>query len=175
MASHNVMMTRSDSSFLITHNSQFKALCIFAFCILSFLKGDKKIGTPYKINEWYWLIDYIYYIGAYPPPTFRFVCKMQKCKTYALSTDLQWFKRLQTLHFTLQSFAKTRILPKKRLFCAFRKCPNGVLVRWKTRVKRISRCQNLHFSHVSQTYGLFLENFAHFCIKNHLSFWNTAH
>ena len=79
-----------------------------------------------------WL--YILYRGI-PPTHFRFVCKMQKCKNYALSTDLQWFKCLKTLHFTLQSFAKTRILPKKRLFCAFRKCPNGVLVRWKTRGK----------------------------------------
>ena len=56
----------------------------------------------------------------------------------------------------------------------------GCLFAEKRGVNRISRCQNLHFSHVSQTYGLFLENFAHFCIKTtyrpetpHISIQNT--
>ena len=168
-------MTRSDSSFLITHNSQFKALCIFAFCILSFLKGDKKRGTPYKINEWYWLIDYIYYIGAYPPPTLTLFakCKNAKIMRYLLIyNDLNAYKLCILLCRALQKHAFYR---KNVSFVHSENVQMGCLFAEKRGVKRISRCQNLHFSHVSQTYGLFLENFAHFCIKNHLSFWNTAY
>ena len=47
------------------------------FAFWYFLRPNR--GTPYYINEWYWLIDYIYNIGR-TPHTFFAPCKMQKCK-----------------------------------------------------------------------------------------------
>ncbi|MBO7171899.1 MAG: hypothetical protein J6V52_02955, partial [Bacteroidaceae bacterium] len=81
--------------------------------------------------------------------------------------DLNACKLCILLFKALQKHAFYR---KKPLFVHSENTQMGCLFAEKRGVKRISRCQNLHFSHVSQTYRLFLENLAHFGIKNHLSF-----
>ena len=52
-----------------------KMFAFLHFAFWYFLRPNR--GTPYYINEWYWLIDYIYNIGRTPH---TFFCTVQNAK-----------------------------------------------------------------------------------------------